>query len=215
MNIVVSEKTFVHDVYDKISEHFDSTRFNPWKGVLSFIETLEKNCKLLDVGCGNGKYFSVRKDIQMYGCDPCESFVNMVKQRYSHVNVVCANGLSLPYNNDYFDAIISIAVLHHLTTFEKRIVFLNEIARVLKKHGKACITVWSDTLEDKRKSKWKFLNTNDVIIPWTDKTNKIHERYYHLFNENEFMNLIENISNLRVISMNIEHGNIHCLIEKV
>lgn len=53
----------VHNVYDKIASHFSETRHSPWPQVAEFLSSFEKSDVLLDVGCGNGKYLSVNKEL--------------------------------------------------------------------------------------------------------------------------------------------------------
>lgn len=42
-----------------------------------------------------------------------------------------------------FDAVISIALLHHLSTPSHRLSAISEITRVLRKGGKGLIYVWA------------------------------------------------------------------------
>ena len=51
------EKRYVHDVYDEIYEHFDETRQKCWPRVNDFLSELKTGDILIDIGCGNGKYF--------------------------------------------------------------------------------------------------------------------------------------------------------------
>lgn len=53
----------VHKVYDKIASHFSETRHSPWPQVADFLNSFEKSDILLDVGCGNGKYLNVNKNL--------------------------------------------------------------------------------------------------------------------------------------------------------
>lgn len=53
----------VHNVYDKIANHFSETRHSPWPQVAEFLNSFEKSDVLLDVGCGNGKYLNVNKEL--------------------------------------------------------------------------------------------------------------------------------------------------------
>jgi hypothetical protein len=57
------EATYVHQVYNQIADHFSSTRHSAWPGVVEFIKSLEPYSLMLDVGCGNGKYLSIRNDL--------------------------------------------------------------------------------------------------------------------------------------------------------
>lgn len=57
------ERAHVHEVYNNIADHFSSTRHSAWPGVAKFIESMEPYSLMLDVGCGNGKYLNLRKDL--------------------------------------------------------------------------------------------------------------------------------------------------------
>ncbi|PNF31432.1 hypothetical protein B7P43_G04066 [Cryptotermes secundus] len=51
------ESLHVHEVYEEIASHFSETRHKPWPNVLSFVQSLPFGSVLVDVGCGNCKYF--------------------------------------------------------------------------------------------------------------------------------------------------------------
>ena len=64
--------------------------------------------------------------------------------------------MRLPYATDCFDAVLSIAVLHHVTTPGRRIQMLTELLRILKPGGRALVTVWATHQEDMKKlAKWQ------------------------------------------------------------
>lgn len=218
MNIIC-EKKHVHEVYSKIAMSFDKTRYNPWPQVVKFVQSLEPNTKLLDIGCGNGKYFSLRNDIKMYGCDTCAELIDIVRKKYKNsVNITHIENGILPYKMHYFDNVISIAVLHHISTVQGRKNFLQEAWRTLKYGGTLYITVWSYDVKDRRRPKWTCIDRThpqDVFIPWNDtQTNTQHLRYYHLFTENELSELIKTLQDVKTISFTLEHDNIHCIILK-
>jgi SAM-dependent methyltransferase len=56
--------------------------------------------------------------------------------------MVCDN-LALPYRDDSFDAVLSVAVVHHFATTERRVNALRELARVLRIGGRLLISVWA------------------------------------------------------------------------
>ncbi len=56
--------------------------------------------------------------------------------------LVC-DALRLPYRDESFDAALSVAVLHHLATRDRRVRVLRELARVLRVGGRVLITVWA------------------------------------------------------------------------
>ncbi|XP_034614524.1 probable tRNA methyltransferase 9B isoform X2 [Trachemys scripta elegans] len=73
--------------------------------------------------------------------------------------MVC-HSLCLPYRNECFDAVLSIAVIHHFSTKERRVRAIKEMARTLRVGGQMMIYVWA--MEQKRR---KF-EKQDVFVPW-------------------------------------------------
>ncbi|RHN74032.1 putative tRNA (carboxymethyluridine(34)-5-O)-methyltransferase [Medicago truncatula] len=62
--------------------------------------------------------------------------------------VLVADAVNLPYRTGFGDAAISIAVLHHLSTENRRRKAIEELVRVVKKGGLVLITVWAVEQED-------------------------------------------------------------------
>lgn len=57
--------------------------------------------------------------------------------------VLVSDNLSLPFRDESFDAVLSIAVVHHFATTERRVGALRELARVLRIGGRLVISVWA------------------------------------------------------------------------
>ncbi|KAF7816932.1 tRNA (carboxymethyluridine(34)-5-O)-methyltransferase [Senna tora] len=147
------EKKYVHHVYDAIAPHFSSTRFAKWPKVASFLSSLPSGSLVLDAGCGNGKYLGLNPDCFFIGCDISPSLIKICLDRGHEVLV--ADAVNLPYRTDFGDAAISIAVLHHLSTENRRRKAIEELVRVVKKGGLVLITVWAVEQEDRSLlSKW-------------------------------------------------------------
>ena len=51
----------VKDVYNKIANEFNNTRYRPWTFVENFLYNIPKNSIIGDIGCGNGKNMLYRK----------------------------------------------------------------------------------------------------------------------------------------------------------
>jgi tRNA (uracil-5-)-methyltransferase TRM9 len=211
------EEVHVHKVYQQISTKFNNTRFSHWNAVRVFLDNLPKYSIIADIGTGNGKYLSYRKDITMIGNDMCDSLLSIIKKNDNKLQIICANALHLPYKPSSFDAVISIAVFHHISLYDKRCMFIEEIIKVLKPKGKALITVWAR--EQPIKSSWKHLGNNDFLIPWIDvEKNKVYERYYHLFTKEELLEIVYNIKgkeNVYVSSLEYERDNWYLNLEKI
>jgi len=164
-----------------------------------FEDYLTEGEKVLDLGCGNGRYYKIVKEkgVDYVGVDNSERLIKIAQEKYHGVKFQTADALNLPFPNNYFDKVYSIAVLHQIPSEEFRLQFLREAKRVLKQEGLLILTVWK--FHDKKeiflffkytilkligKSKLDF---KDIFEPWGKKT----ERYYHWFSKRELANLVK------------------------
>ncbi|KAI9342183.1 hypothetical protein DFJ73DRAFT_797521 [Zopfochytrium polystomum] len=67
------EREHVHAVYDAIEPHFSATQYKPWPAVDNFLRSLPPGSLGADIGCGNGKYMGVNKDVMILGSDMYET----------------------------------------------------------------------------------------------------------------------------------------------
>lgn len=158
------EKKYVHRVYDAIAPHFSSTRFAKWPKVQMFLNSLPSGSLILDAGCGNGKYLGLNPNCYFVGCDISAPLINICADKGHEVLV--ADAVNLPYRTGYGDAAISIAVLHHLSTENRRKKAVEELIRVVKPGGLVLITVWAREQEDK-----------SLVNKWTPLTQKYLEEW--------------------------------------
>ena len=165
------EKRYVHQLYDAIAPHFSDTRFAKWPKVAEFLSSLPRGSLLLDAGCGNGKYLGLNPDCVSVGCDMSAPLIGICSKRGFEVQV--ADTLSLPYVTGCFDAALSIAVLHHLSTESRRRGALLELLRVLKVGGRLLVTVWAREQENA-----------SLISKWTPLTGRYTERWVNTTTKN-------------------------------
>uniref|UniRef100_A0A8B9QJ03 tRNA (carboxymethyluridine(34)-5-O)-methyltransferase ALKBH8 n=1 Tax=Apteryx owenii TaxID=8824 RepID=A0A8B9QJ03_APTOW len=148
------EQEHVHRVYEEIAAHFSSTRHSPWPQIVEFLRSLPKGAIVADIGCGNGKYLGINKDLYMIGCDRSKNLVDICGEKDFQA-FVC-DALSVPIRSGSCDACISIAVIHHFSTAERRLATIRELARLLRPGGTALVYVWAMEQEYK-KQKSKYL----------------------------------------------------------
>ena len=126
------------------------------------------------------------------------------------LNTIYGDVLHIPYEDETFDYTICIAVIHHLSTIEKRKKAIEEIMRVTKKGGKALILVWA--LEQPENSRRKFTK-QDNMVPWKDKKgNLMGERYYYVFKKDELESLVKGY--FTISKSFYELGNWGVILEK-
>ncbi|XP_017778617.1 PREDICTED: uncharacterized protein LOC108564174 [Nicrophorus vespilloides] len=152
---VALEQAYVHDVYEQF---YDNPRSRPWPRVQEFIDGLEPGSIVCDVGCGNGKYLSSNTSLYSMGGDKCKKLTEVAREKDNEVMVL--DNLALPFRDESMDAVLSIAVVHHFSTTERRVCALRELARVLRIGGRLIISVWA--MEQNHR---KF-ESQDVLVPW-------------------------------------------------
>ncbi|KAG9244591.1 S-adenosyl-L-methionine-dependent methyltransferase [Calycina marina] len=188
------EEQHVHEVYEQIASHFSSTRYQAWPIVKSFMQELEPGTIGLDVGCGNGKYLAVNKDVFIVGSDRSSNLVKIAAQHEPH-SAIIADSLVLPHQPGRFDFAICIAVIHHLSTPQRRQEAVKVILECLRDDGRALIYVWALEQKNSRRG-WDEGDDQDVMVPWVLKTGKKNpmedgatektfQRYYHLYRSGE------------------------------
>ncbi|EDS29301.1 conserved hypothetical protein [Culex quinquefasciatus] len=165
----------VHKVYDEIAKHFSETRHSPWPRVESFIKSLPAGSVLLDVGCGNGKYLGLRPDLIPIGCDRSAELLKLCLER-GHKVAQC-DCLALPFPTASADACISIAVVHHLATEERRRQALSEMARVLRPGGRSLVYVWAKNQEANAKKSSYLRQNKHNNRPEKEDRVKVAEHY--------------------------------------
>jgi SAM-dependent methyltransferase len=115
-------------------------------GIISALK--EKGARtILDLGSGSGRHvvFLARNGFSVFGLDNSPEGTRIAKNWLEHEGLsadfhVQEMTAPLPYPDIFFDAVISIQVIHHARPLTiKRIV--KEVARVLKKDGFVFMTV--------------------------------------------------------------------------
>lgn len=166
------EAEHVVKVYDAIALHWHHTRGKRkvhWHRVKDFLESLPQGAVVGDVGSGDGKYFGLRPDLITIGCDRSQELLR-VSHETSHETFVC-DAVSLPLRSDAFDAVLCIAVLHHIASVDRRCALIRELLRVAKEGASVFIQAWA--LEQDSRSKHVF-NSQDTMVPW-----KLNKRFQH------------------------------------
>ena len=82
---------------------------------------------------------------------------------HGHEVTVC-DALHLPYRDQCFDAVVSVGVIHHLTTTRRRAAALQEACRVLRPGGKAMICVWAMEQKHRKVLLFKITSFKYLIV---------------------------------------------------
>ncbi|MCK5624324.1 class I SAM-dependent methyltransferase [Candidatus Pacearchaeota archaeon] len=171
------------EVWDKIANKWEIFRVNPINEVKEFLKN--KKGKVLDLGCGSGRNFIKRKDLEFYGVDFSKEMVKIAKQK-PYKKVLKSNAWEIKFPDNFFDYALYISALHCIPLKKDREKSLIELARVLKPKAQAFISVW-DKEQPKFKDKGK-----EIYLKWgfQDKEPFV-ERYYKLYTKKEIIKLLE------------------------
>ena len=196
------EKECVKEVYEEIAKDFDRTRVFPWKSVREFILETNPTDTIYEAGCGNGKNMLLKSGY-MKGSDFCEKFVKICKEK--DLNVELGDVCDIKEEEESFSHSICVAVIHHLSTEERRLKALNELCRIVKKGGEILITVWGYEANGELFSSSDA--SGDQYVEWKRRgDDKIFKRYYHFFTKEEITALCEK-TGCKVISVKDECKN--------
>lgn len=102
---------------------------------------------LLDVGCGNGLTLFYLKQYftNLTGIDYSDNLINWDKEYLSHIaQFIQADGRNIPFRNNSFDAVISIAAIQYMEIKEDGIKMVDEMVRVCRPGG---VVVVADVLD--------------------------------------------------------------------
>lgn len=138
--------------------------FEPQEDIARIVDIFKNSGvkKILDLGCGSGRHvvYFAKHGFDTYGIDIAKEGLKLTQKWLKDEGLKAKLKLGniyrkLPYQNDYFDAVISTATLHHEVIAKIRAA-IKEIERVLSPGGFVFITF--------RKRKFRKFYPNQTII---------------------------------------------------
>lgn len=170
---IYSEQRFA----DEVSNWGSGTVWNE-------IQYLLANCngKILDMGCGTCKVFSLLEKFSqcdIYGCDISKFLIERaIANGVSNSKLIVCDATKTPYDDDEFDYSYSIGSLEHFT--EAGVMdFLKESCRITK-HGSFHQVPVSRCNKDDGWIKLGQSYFNNSIAWWLEKIKKVYPKVYVL-----------------------------------
>ncbi len=173
------------DFYAQISEDFSASRNFPWQGWTEIIQYLpkQKNLKVLDVACGNGRFVEFLKQnfhdsFSYLGLDNSDKLLKIAQNKFKEQQFeffdLIKNYLvneKITFNTrEKFDLIVSFGLSHHLPSTKLREEFLKSLKDKLNKNSLIIISNWQFANEQNRFGKntlnWKKIIENPKINLW-------------------------------------------------
>ncbi len=143
--------------------------FHRYTMALNWVE----DAVVLDAACGEGygSHLLAQKAQSVVGVDLSEEAIEHAKSNYHQDNLefICSNVLSLPFDDNCFDVVVSFETLEHLVEHQQ---LIQEFKRVLKTDGVLLIST-----PDKKE--------------YSDKTGFKNEYHFKELYQNEFADLLD------------------------
>ena len=202
------EKT--QDYYEQRAQDFSASRQRDWPLFISLVNYIKKGGSVLDLGCGNGRFYPLvlQKGADYLGLDTSSRLLSEAKKMYPQGKFAAGDVLDLKIK-DKFDAVFLIAVLHHIPSRDLRQEALCNVAKAIKAGGLALITNWN-LFQGKFCSLRLHYNLKKVLgknkMDFNDILYK-EKRYYHGFTKREIARLLRNVG-LRVLKNYYEKDGI-------
>ena len=101
--------------------------------------------KIIDLGCGTGleleHYFRLNSSAKITGIDLTESMLNALKNKFpeKELTLICGSYFDVPFDENAFDAAVSVESLHHFTK-EEKIPLYTKLFKALKDGGYFILT---------------------------------------------------------------------------
>ncbi len=135
--------------WDRIFARGGRVFTEPHEDMAQLIEQMERRGTrtVLDLGCGTGRHLVqlASRGFEVHGVDSSRHAVRLArewlksKKLSAHI-LLCDIAAPLPYSGEYFDAVISIQVVHHAISETIRGI-VSEIERVTKPEAIIFVTV--------------------------------------------------------------------------
>ena len=97
---------------------------------------------VLDVGCGTGALAErlAARGYEVVGVDPSDGMLEVLRRRCPAVRAVQASGTELPFDDDSFQLVVTVATMHHIADPDAVRQALIEMVRVSRPGGR--IVIW-------------------------------------------------------------------------
>ena len=195
-------------VWDSIAVEWKDYRTKVPPTVEKFLEG--KKGKILDMGCGSGRNIMKLPEVQWYGCDFSSEMLKYAKdfvdKKKIDAELVKCESDDLPYEDNFFDAVLCFAVIHCVDTAKKRKGTIEEIYRVLKPNATALISSWGPK-SPKLRTKEK-----ECFVTWSEREGKKINRYTYVYDLDELVELCKKTGFEIVNSW--EERNVNVIVRK-
>lgn len=143
---------------EKMNDFFDKRLDGYDEHMMTCIESAEEfypytaellpqanGAQILDLGCGTGleleHYFKINPSAKITGIDLTETMLKALRNKFPEkdLSLICGSYFDVPFEENTFDAAVSVESLHHFTK-EEKVPLFTKLCKALKDGGYFILT---------------------------------------------------------------------------
>lgn len=198
------------DFYDRFAVTFAESRSLEQPGLRRLVDEIPAGARVLDIGCGHGRLAHLldrhRPGVSYLGLDSSSVLIDLAERGCAGLANVATDfrvvdllepRWSSAIAGRHFDAILALAVLHHIPGYDNRLSILCTLRERLAVGGRMVVSAWQFTTNERMRRKivsWDRvdldpagLEPGDYLLDW--KRGGLGYRYCHLIDLGELTRL--------------------------
>lgn len=189
-----SQKEITTESYNKTANEYFSvvSKFDMLPEILDFAGSIEKNGKILDLGCGPGHHSKYFKDLgfKVTGIDLSQNMISIAKENFKNIDFKVMDIYNLKFDSNTFNGIWASASLLHIEKSNIKEVLI-KLKDILTVNGTIYISL-------------KIGDTEEMIID--DRYNN-NPKFYSFFQTDEIKKILKEVGFNVVKSEVVEKRN--------
>lgn len=150
----------VAEIYDKANLNFKDTHYQRFSEAVKHLDVKPKG-KILNIWSRTGNAIPFLREkfpgVEIINMEVSGKFIEIARHKFPQENFLKTDLEKLPFQNDFFDAVLSLETLEHTP---KPIVLLKEFYRALKPKGVLVMSLPPKTAEPAQKFSTLFLGNH-------------------------------------------------------
>ncbi len=213
--------------YETVANDFDATRQQPWQGWQQLVPYLREGMRVLDVGCGNGR-FGVFVASQLggqsfhyTGIDNSDALLERARTALgSAARLELRDVVEAPPDEAFgqYELVVLFGVLHHIPGAARRLDLVRRLARRVAPGGRLVFSEWRFDEVPRLRERivaWDDgmdVEAGDYLLDWRRGTHAL--RYCHAVDDAEHARLVEATGLLPVAEFRADSANLYAILEK-
>lgn len=172
------------DFFNKRLNGYEQHQLNEIDGAQEFypftasLLPMRSGARVLDLGCGTGLeldyYFRLNPTAKITGIDLAKDMLSFLKAKFPDkaINLLHASYFDIPFEKNYYDAVVSVESLHHFTKDEK-IPLYKKVFQALVSDGYFILTDYFASTEEQE------VFYRRELFRLKKEQNIINDEFYH------------------------------------